>query len=942
MATRKKPSQSTTSQKKSEKKGSVVARITKTTRKTSTRKPKQSVHCSKDSRVVPFDRTGQENEKTWEEEQESWMESVLDTVRDAIITLDEKQHIVLFNKGAEEMFLCPSFQAIGMTIDQFIPPRLRTIHHEYVQQFMKSEVTVRATKTLGELFGLRTNGEEFPIEASISQYGLRGKTLLTLIFRDITERREAQNAWEKERQFISTILDTADALVVVLDPQWRIVRFNRVCEQLTGRTIGEMRGKSFLNLSVVSGEDALEVKSLLLSFKKGGEFPKSFESVWVDIDRKLHWIAWSNTIVSDKEGKIENIIATGVDVTIRKQAEQALSKEQEFISAVLDTAGALIVVLDRQGKIIRFNRACEELTGYSFVDIQGKRLWDFLLLPEESPAVKKVFQNLREETRSNQFENHWVTKDGKIRQISWSNTILANNKGKVDYVIGIGIDVTERRQAEQDIQNLLRHNSLILNSAGEGIYGLDLHGNTTFVNPAAEKMLGYDAQELLGMPMHATIHHSKSDGSLYPLEICPIYEAFKDGKVRRAEEVLWCKDGTSLLVEYTITPILGDRRKIEGAVVIFTDISDRKKTEEAIRESEELFQAFMNHSPAVKFLKDGQGRYVFVNQQFEEKLRLSKADCLGKTDMQLFPPEVSRIFKEHDLEVLETGNVLETEETTLGERGNLCYWWVMKFPVYRTDGEVQLGGVALDITSLKKVEETLRLREAELQRSQELLQALGGALITAHEDERRRISRELHDDMNQRLAILALNIQSSQKGFSQSLPIYQTLQKLYDGVSTLSDDVRHLAYQLHPSILDDLGLKVALQSFLDDFSKWEGILVTFTSTDLPISLPQSIASCLYRVTQECLRNVARYAQATQAEVKLIEEDGGLRLSITDNGKGFNVEEIRTEKHGLGLIGMRERVRVVQGTYELKSTPGQGTEIRVWVPIKEVESEKRKG
>jgi signal transduction histidine kinase len=186
--------------------------------------------------------------------------------------------------------------------------------------------------------------------------------------------------------------------------------------------------------------------------------------------------------------------------------------------------------------------------------------------------------------------------------------------------------------------------------------------------------------------------------------------------------------------------------------------------------------------------------------------------------------------------------------------------------------------------------------------------------------------------MNQRLAVLALDIQFAQRKLPESNPVFQTFQKLHDDVVSLSDDVRHLAYQLHPSILDDLGLAVALQSFVTDFSKWEGIPVALNSTDIPLTLPQEIASCLYRVTQESLRNVARHAQATQVEVKLTKEGEGLRLSIKDNGKGFRVEERRLSKHGLGLIGMQERVRVVHGTYEVKSAPGKGTEITVWVPI----------
>ena len=410
------------------------------------------------------------------------------------------------------------------------------------------------------------------------------------------------------------------------------------------------------------------------------------------------------------------------------------------------------------------------------------------------------------------------------------------------------------------------------------------------------------------------------------------------GNVHKVDtEVLWRKDGTSFQAEYFCAPILSENKKIDGAVVTFTDITDRKKSEAHLRESEERFQAFMNFSPTVAFLKNDKGRYVYVNRPFEEKLHLSMADCFGKTDEQLFPPEVARIFKEHDRKVLKTKEVLEVEETTLDETGKVRYWWVMKFLIPKKTGSVMLGGVALDITERKKIQEALVQRKAELQENQKILQALGGKLISAQEDERRRISRELHDDMNQRLAVLALNIQSAQKGIATVSPAYRTLQKLYDGVSSLSDDVRHLAYQLHPSILDDLGLKVALQSFVDDFSKWEGIPIVFTSTDISFSLPQEIDSCLYRVTQECLRNVARHAQATQVDVKLIEEDEGLRLFIKDNGKGFKVEKTRAGKAGLGLIGIQERVRVVQGTYEVKSVPGQGTEVTVWVPVPKEES-----
>ena len=143
-------------------------------------------------------------------------------------------------------------------------------------------------------------------------------------------------------------------------------------------------------------------------------------------------------------------VSAGVarNVTAQGQEAEALRRERDLLSAVLDTAGALVVVLDRQGRIVRFNRACETATGYSFAEVRGRALWDLFLVPEEVPPVRTVFEQLRTGQFPNQHENHWLNKDGARRLIAWSNTALLGADGAVEYVIGTGIDVTERRQAE--------------------------------------------------------------------------------------------------------------------------------------------------------------------------------------------------------------------------------------------------------------------------------------------------------------------------------------------------------------------------------------------------------------------------------------------------------------------------------------------------------------
>ena len=255
------------------------------------------------------------------------LEGIIESAMDAIITVDEDQRVVLFNRAAEQMFGCTSREAIGQPLDRFLPAQFREAHRHHVQMFGQSGVTSRKMGKLGTVMGLRPNGEEFPIEAAISHITVERKTYYTVILRDITERQ-------------------------------------RVSEEL----------------------------------------------------RRQH----------------------------------------EFIEAVLETAGALVVVLDHQGRILRFNRACEQTTGYSSEEVMGKAVWDFLLVPEEVGSVKAVFDRLVGGEPRSEHENLWVSKDGRRRRITWSNAVIPNQQGGVDYVVGTGIDVTLLSQIQEQLRKTER------------------------------------------------------------------------------------------------------------------------------------------------------------------------------------------------------------------------------------------------------------------------------------------------------------------------------------------------------------------------------------------------------------------------------------------------------------------------------------------------------
>jgi signal transduction histidine kinase len=225
--------------------------------------------------------------------------------------------------------------------------------------------------------------------------------------------------------------------------------------------------------------------------------------------------------------------------------------------------------------------------------------------------------------------------------------------------------------------------------------------------------------------------------------------------------------------------------------------------------------------------------------------------------------------------------------------------------------------------------------EQSLEASRRELKQLAAQLLRAQEEERRRISRDLHDDVNQRLALLAMEIEGVERQVSS--PTYQignALRGLQVRVAELSEDVRHLAYKYHSSILDDLGLPIAMQRLVDDFVARTNIQGTLVCRNIPEHLPQDVATCLYRVAQESLNNVMRHAKASHVDVDLAWSKQDLTMTIADNGAGFAFELSRNGTDGLGLLSMKERIAGVDGTLHIESAIGKGTHVKAVVPLEE--------
>lgn len=274
-----------------------------------------------------------------------------------------------------------------------------------------------------------------------------------------------------------------------------------------------------------------------------------------------------------------------VEISQRQHIEAVLQETNQVLQALIQAAPSAIVVLDQAGKVNLWNAAAATLFAWQDAEGLGQPL------PVAAEGQPAKFQQLYQDTQRGKtftgLQVRYRQPDGSRVDLSISAGPLYDVEGQITGTIAVISDITAQKRSQELLERLSHQNQLILNSAGEGIYGLDDQGQVSFINPAASRMLGWEIAEVIGQPMHALIHHSKVDGTPLPAAECPIYAAFKDGLVRQGiEDVFWRKDGTPFLVEYTSVPIQ-EQGVLKGAVVTFKDITERKHSQMLLQQQTE-------------------------------------------------------------------------------------------------------------------------------------------------------------------------------------------------------------------------------------------------------------------------------------------------------------------------------------------------------------------
>jgi PAS domain S-box-containing protein len=391
-----------------------------------------------------------------------------------------------------------------------------------------------------------------------------------------------------------------------------------------------------------------------------------------------------------------------------------------------------------------------------------------------------------------------------------------------------------------------------------------------------------------------------------------------------------------------VRPYRTTDNKIDGLVVVLVDIDQLRRSQQELREARDYARSIIESVPLPLAVLDLDLKIRSTNEAF----------CVlsGSTSSQLelrFLPDLAAALWGLDrplqtyldqLRKAEGGlTSFQFEHKTPGDESKV---FLIRGCLLRPDGVRFLLVTFEDITAHKEVERLLKvegerlagqveLTAKELERSEHQLRALTGSLFAAQEEERRRVARELHDDVSQRLAKLDLDSDAVEKLIeSDKAAAKEMMEGLRSELADLATDVRRVSHRLHPSALEDLGLPAALEALVEEFGEREQMITTFFGQlNAPLSI--DVATSLFRITHEALRNIAKHAGRTHVKVDLRQLDSVVQLQVVDFGAGFDPAN---RQFGLGIISMEERARLIESEFNVRSAPGRGTQITVTVPL----------
>ncbi len=574
--------------------------------------------------------------------------------------------------------------------------------------------------------------------------------------------------------------------------------------------------------------------------------------------------------------------------SVRRQLVRALRRERDLIAAIVGTAGSLILVLDRHGRIVQFNHACERLTGYTFTEVRGKYPWDLFLLPEEIESVKQVFQELCVSVAPNEYENDWLAKDGSRHAIAWSNNVLPDERGAVCCVICTGLDITERKQAERSLQETNQALQALIQASPVAITVLDRRGIVKRWNPAAETIFGWQASETLDRVM-PTVPADKQTEFL-----ANIAATLNGDLLNGMETYRQRKDGSLIYVGLWTAVLRGATAEEDSIMSIVADLSERKQAEAALKLSEERLTSLVEANVIGILFGDINGGISEANDEFLRTVAYSREDLqAGRLQWTKITPAEYLPLDEKGIREAQLGaGCIPYEKEYIRKDGS-------RVPVligFGLLGEARQQTIAfiLDLTERKQLEQTLRTQAEQLAQANRMKDEFLAVL-----------SHELRTPLNSILN-WAKMLRARQFDAATTERALETIERNARLQKQLVDDILDLLsitqgkVCLQPRPVDLASIVIAATDAMRPAAAAKSITISQLTSSLPAE--QAVAFVV-------LGDLNRLQQAVwnllSNAIKFTLEGGrvDVRLAIVDKTGGFREQtESRSQELGINVIG----------------------------------------
>jgi len=741
---------------------------------------------------------------------------------------------------------------------------------------------------------------------------------------DITHRKLAEERQQQDQEFLKETQLIANLGTYNLD----IVTGKWTCSELMDNIFGIDADfeKVFENWTTIVHPDwQKKMNDYFIEEVVGNKtrFDREYKIVRIQ-DKTERWVHGIGRLKFNNKNEPITMVGTIQDITERKLMELELIKAKERAEEsttkfrnYIENAPDGVFVVDETGRYLEVNPAASIITGYDKEELLNLSFQD--LTPADSlDAAFNHFRTLLE-TGISKGDVKFIHKNGDIRWWFIDAVKLSDHQ-----FIGFVKDITESKQAAEEIKKSNERFELIARATNDGLWDLNVETNQLWANETHQQLYGFSLADPIPEfdAWVKRIHPQDRE------RIVGAFEKAKDsGGESQAEEYRFYSETAGWINIYGRTLF---KRNAEGKLVrligSMIDISVSKKTEEELLKSKQQFQSLVENISGVYWVNNLETyQSLYISPSYEtiwgrkvEDLYKNPADFINA----VHPDDRPFLFEAYK-------NVIHTSVMNITYRiirldGAIRWISAKTNVVVNAEGSSIEYGYAEDITERKKAEE-------EIKNTNEQLRQLTAHLQSIREDERKRIGREIHDELGQQLTAIKMDVVWIDKKMpAETIALKTKLKNIIGLLDGSNQSIRRILSELRPVVLDDYGLIEAMEWLGRQFTTNTGIPVKFVSSEAEIKAPELIATCIFRVYQEAFTNITKHARAKAISTSLDIIDDTIVVIIEDDGKGFKIESAQSNK-SFGIFGMKERVLSLDGKFELFSSPGRGTKIVITLP-----------